>query len=208
MGFTPWLGSASLREWTLTFSSELSLWELEFQWTPEFSENDCKGQNSLNWRIPYIIGKLLESKCLKGAHTTHLNIQNISYGKKKGRESNWQFDYQPLKVRNRPDFFACRWCAKYCWKALNDGYNFVLNFTSIKGLHTKLWAPKVTWVLGQNDIWVHVLCSSTEYTIRGKVVAFPKFGMWWVLWVRVCPWLIRAPKVFQLCTNQLVVWFM
>jgi len=25
------------------------------------------------------------------------------YGKKKGRESNWQFDSQPLKVRNRPN---------------------------------------------------------------------------------------------------------
>jgi hypothetical protein len=46
-----------------------------------------------------------------------------------------------------------------------------------------------------------------EYTIRGKVVASPKSGPWWVLWIRVCPWLVLAPKVLQLCTNQLVVWF-
>jgi hypothetical protein len=30
-----------------------------------------------------------------------------------------------------------------CWKDLDKGYNFYLDLTSIKGLHTKLWAPKV-----------------------------------------------------------------
>jgi len=47
----------------------------------------------------------------------------------------------------------------------------------------------------------------TKYTIRGKVVASPKSGAWWVLWVRICLWLVLAPKMFQLCTNQFVVWF-
>jgi len=32
----------------------------------------------------------------------HLDICRPSYGQKKGRESNWQFDSRPLKVRNRP----------------------------------------------------------------------------------------------------------
>jgi len=31
-------------------------------------------------------------------------------------------------------------------KALNKGYNFALNFTSIGGVHTKLWASKVARV--------------------------------------------------------------
>ncbi len=44
----------------------------------------------------------------------------ISYGEKKGRGSNWQFDFRPLKVGNRPDLFACRWCATYYWKTLNE----------------------------------------------------------------------------------------
>jgi hypothetical protein len=47
----------------------------------------------------------------------------------------------------------------------------------------------------------------TKYNIRGKVVPSPKSGLWWVLWVLVYPWLIHAPKVLRLCTNQLVVWF-
>jgi hypothetical protein len=59
----------------------------------------------------------------------------------------------------------------------------------------------------QNVIWVLVPWPCIQYTIKGKVVASPKFGPWWVLWVRVYPWLVLAPNVFQLCTNQLVVWF-
>jgi hypothetical protein len=49
---------------------------------------------------------------------------------------------------------------------------------------------------------------ATKYTIRGKVVASPKFKLWWILWVWICPWLVLTPKVLQLCINQLVVWFM
>ncbi len=56
-------------------------------------------------------------------------------------------------------------------------------------------------VLGQNDIWVMVPWLGTKYTIRGKVVASPKFRSWWVLWVRVCMWFVPTPKVLQLCIN-------
>ncbi len=45
---------------------------------------------------------------------------------------------QLLKVRNRPNFFACKWRATYHWKDVNEGYNFALDFTSIGGLHTNL----------------------------------------------------------------------
>jgi hypothetical protein len=62
-------------------------------------------------------------------------------------------------------------------------------------------------ISGQNDIWVLASWPSKKNIIRGKVVASPKFAPWWILWVRVYPWLVRAPKVLQLCTNQLIVWF-
>jgi hypothetical protein len=68
------------------------------------------------------------------------------YGQKKGRESNWQFDSRPLKVRNWPDFLGCKWHATYRWKDLDKGYNFVLNLISIRGLHAKLWAAKVAGI--------------------------------------------------------------
>jgi hypothetical protein len=42
--------------------------------------------------------------------------------------------------------FLCRWCATYHWKDLDKGYNFALDFISIGGLHTKLFAFKVVRV--------------------------------------------------------------
>jgi hypothetical protein len=136
----------NVREWTLTFPRGLPLWELKSKWTPKSSESDWKGQNSLDWSIPYIIGRLLERKCLKWVCITHLDIWNTSYGQKKGWKSNWQFDSQPLKVKNRPDFLVCKWHATYRWKVLNKSYNFALNIISIGGLKIKLWAFKVTRV--------------------------------------------------------------
>jgi hypothetical protein len=58
---------------------------------------------------------------------------------------------------------------------------------------------------GKNALWMWASCRGTKYTISGKVMASPKSGLWWVLWVRVCPWLVLASKVFQQCTKQLVV---
>jgi hypothetical protein len=106
---------------------------------------------------------------------------HTSYGQKSDRDSNCQLDSRPLKVTNRLEFFAFKWHETYHWKALDKGYNFALDFTSIGGLHTKLWAPKVAkvlkvGVLGQNDIWVLVLWLSTNYTTKGKVVASPSLG--------------------------------
>jgi len=136
----------SVREWTLTPPKELPLWELESWWTLECSKSDCKDQNPMAQKVLYTIGNLLKRRCLKWARITYLDIWNTSYGQKKGRELNWQFDSRPLKVKNHPDFLACRWCATYCWKALDEGYNFVLDLISIRGLHTKLWGPKVAKV--------------------------------------------------------------
>jgi len=173
------------------------LWELESRWTPEVLEGNCRGQNSMDWKVLYINGKILQCRYLKWACIAHLDLWNTSYGQKKGRESNWQFDSWPLKVRNRPDFRVWRWCATYCWKALDKGYNFALNLISIRGLHAKLWRPKVVGiptlaisdshlgVSGQKAIWMWVSWRGAEYTIKGKVVASPKSGLWWVLCVRV-----------------------
>ncbi len=125
-------------EWTLTLPNELPFWELESQKTFKTLKNDCKGQNLSPWGILYIIGNLLKCRCPKWARMTHLDIYNTSYGQKKGWESNWQFDFWPQKVGNRPDSFACRWRATRHWKALNEGYNFGLDLILIQGLHKKL----------------------------------------------------------------------
>jgi hypothetical protein len=187
-------------EWTFTLPSELPFWELESRWTQKFLESDCRGHNPLDWGVPYIIGNILERRCLKWARMTHLDIWNTSYDQKKGWESNWQFDSRPFKGYNHLAFLEFKWRVTYHWKSFDEGYNFFLNRILIGGLHTKLWDPKVTevptlGVPGQNAIWMWASCRGTKYTIRGKVVSSPKSGPWWVLWVQICLWLILAPKM-------------
>jgi hypothetical protein len=165
------------------------------KWTPKFLEHNCSGQNPSVWRFFYIIKNKLKFKCLKWAHMTHLDIWNTNYDQKKGRE--WR-----LKVGNWPDFLAI-----YHWKALDKGYNFASYLIAIGGLHAKLWAPKVARIpiARQNAIWMCPPWRGVKNTIRGKVMASPKFGSWWVLWIQVCPWFILALKVLKLCINQLIV---
>jgi hypothetical protein len=136
----------SLKEWMHTLPNGLPFWELESQWTSKSSSSDLKGQNSLDWRFPYTIENLLKRRCLKWAHMIHLNTYNISYGPKKGKESKCQFDFWPLKVRNRPKLCVCRRHVRYHWKFFYKRYNFASNFISIKSLHKKFWVSKMVGV--------------------------------------------------------------
>jgi hypothetical protein len=121
----------SVREWALTLPRQLPLWQMESRWTPETSESNCWGQNSMARDILYIIGKLLECRCLKWARLAHLNIWNTSYGQKKGRESNCQFDSRPQRVGNRPLPDVRFGSATRRWKALDESYNFALDCIAI-----------------------------------------------------------------------------
>jgi hypothetical protein len=76
--------------------------KLESSGTPKNSELDCRGQISSHLNVLDVIGKVLKCRCPKWPRMSHLDICNSSYGQKKGRESNWQFDSRPLKVENRP----------------------------------------------------------------------------------------------------------
>ncbi len=121
-------------------------WELESSEIPENSEDNYRGQNTLHWGVFYTVQKVLKCKCPKWPCMSHLDIFSPSYGQKKGRESNWQFDSQPLKVRNRPESDVSRWSATCCWKAFEEGYKFGLDLIPIGGWGEKLWSPKVPGV--------------------------------------------------------------
>jgi len=97
----------------------------------------------------------LKCKCPKWPCMSHLDICNTSYGWKKGRESNWQFDSRPLKVENRPDPAVCRWSATHRWKALREGYKFALDLVPIRGWNEKLWTPKVSGVQTGTILGLH-----------------------------------------------------
>jgi hypothetical protein len=178
--------------------------DLESFGTPECLGFDSKAKNTSHWSILGVIGKVLKRRYRKWPRIDHLDICNPSYGQKKGRESNWQFDSRPLKVGNRPFFDLRIESAIRRWKDLNEGYKFGLDLVAIRFRSQELWAPKVTptgiisgqfrdfnlGVPGKNVIRVQVRRSGTENTIGRMVVAPPESGSWCVLWSKVpvaCP---------------------
>ncbi len=112
--------------------------KLESSGTPENSELDRRGQISLHLSVLGVIGKVLKCRCPKWPRIGHLDICSPSYGQKKGRESNWQFDSRPLKVGNRPAL-DMRWgSAIRSWKAFEEGYKFGSDLVPIEGWGEKL----------------------------------------------------------------------
>jgi hypothetical protein len=114
--------------------------------TPKNLEFEFRGQNTLHWGVLYTIEKVVKCRCPKWPCMIHLDICSTSYGQKKGRGSNWQFDSRPLKVGNQLNPSVCRWSATHCWKALNERYNFGWNLVPIRTRGEKLWTPKVPGV--------------------------------------------------------------
>ncbi len=128
----------------------------------------------------------------------------------------WSFD-NPGRLLS-PHFGSVRLILTLSQIGLRQ-YNFALNLTSIGGLHTKLWASKVTKVpilgfsglpLGSPETKWHLgagpMARHREY-YKGKGGGFPQ--VWVVVnFVRSCLLMVRScTKNVQLCINQLVVWF-
>ncbi len=57
------------------------------------------------------------------------------------------------------------------WKALDEGYNFDLELISIRGLHTKLWAPKVAGVPTLGILGFPLGGSKTKWHLGAGLVA-------------------------------------
>jgi hypothetical protein len=87
----------NVKEWTHTLPSGFPLWELASKKTLESLKSNLNGQNSLDWKFPYAIGKLLRLVCLKLVCMIHLSTYNTSYGRKKVWNSKCQFDLLTIK---------------------------------------------------------------------------------------------------------------
>jgi hypothetical protein len=102
-----------------------------------------QGPKHLALGVLGVIGKVLKRRYRKWPRIGHSDICNPSYGQKKGRESNWQFDSRPLKVGNRPVPDVRSESAARRWKALFEGYNFGSDLVPNGGRGEKLWSSKV-----------------------------------------------------------------
>jgi len=147
-----------------------------------------------------------------GSHCSFGHLKHKLWPKE-GQESNCQFDSRPQKVENRPDLLSCRGRATYRWKALDESYNFALDRITIRGLLAKLWGSKVSGVPfgailglprgspGKNSHLDVASVESCRVYYKGEGGGFPQVRAMVSL---VCPWLILAPSVLQLCTNHFV----
>jgi hypothetical protein len=104
---------------------------------------DSKAQNTSHWGVLGVIGKVLKFRCPKWPRIGHSDICSPSYGQKKGRESNWQFDSRPLKVGNRPVANVRSGSATRRWKDLDVGYKIGSDVVAIQGWGEELWPSKV-----------------------------------------------------------------
>ncbi len=120
--------------------------DLESSGTLECSELNNKGQNTSHWDVLGVIEKVLKRRYRQWPRIDHLNICSPSYGQKKGRESNWQFDSRPLKVGYRPLPDIRFESAIWRWKDLDEGYNFDLDLVAIELCSRELWSFKVSGV--------------------------------------------------------------
>jgi hypothetical protein len=182
---------------------------LESSGTLKNLELDCRSQNTSHWGVLYTFEKFLKCRCRKWPRMNHSDICSTSHGRKKGWESNWQFDSWPLKVGNRPDLGVCRWSATHRWKDIEESYKFDLDFISIGGLNCELWAPKVLGVqigtisrllLGnpgtKNHSDVGAVGKRREYYM-GEGGGFPRVQAVVSQVSKCCPWLVPTPRVIS-----------
>ncbi len=135
----------------------------------------------------------------------------------KRRARSHYFDSRPLKVRNQPLHDVWWQCATWRWNALEESYNFGSNLVPIRTRGEKLWMPKIPGVQTRTISGLHLGSpgkkshlgvaprGAAKNTIRGKVVASPESGPWWVKWVQVSPWLVPTPSACRMTSNQLVL---
>jgi hypothetical protein len=168
--------------------------------------------------------KVLKHRYRKCPRIGNSDICSPSYGQKKGRESNWQFDSRPLKVGNRclPNIRSKR--ATWRWKDLDEGYNFGLDLVAIQVCSRELWRFKVPRVpSGQfRDSIGTPFRESQEFVPLGCRCGGASqsilYGGWW--WHPPspgrgescglkCPWLVPTPKGVPKCelTTRVVCFF-
>jgi hypothetical protein len=194
--------------------------DLESFGTPECLVFDSKAKNTLHLGVFGVVGKVLNSRYRKWPRIGHLDICRPSYGQKKGRESNWQFDSRPLKVRNRPLPDLWIESATRRWKDLDEGYNFDSDLVRSDSTVESYELPKSRdsnrdnfgtisgLQLGSPEKNSHLDVGSAEWCreyYMGEGGGFPRMRAVMSLMCQSARGLSQHPRVSWMWTNPLVV---
>jgi hypothetical protein len=102
-----------------------------------------------------------------GSHDPFEYLKHKLYSQKNNQESNYQFDFRPLKVGNCLDLLLCKWHDTYLLENTRRGLQLclqphfnrrssleVMGFQSCGSPNFGNFETPKLGVMGQNDIWV------------------------------------------------------
>ncbi len=176
---------------------------MESSGTPKCLELDSKAQNTSHWGVLGVIGKVLKRRHRKWPRIGHLDIFRPSYGQKKGRESNWQFDSRPLKVGNRPLLDVRFESATWRWKISTRATTLVQTSSRSNSAVGSYGSSKSR----ESREFVPLGCSP-----HGASQSILYGGWWWhppspgrgESCGPKCPWLVPTPK--GVLESELTTW--
>jgi hypothetical protein len=187
--------------------------DLEFSGTPECLEFDSRCQKTSHWGVLGVIEKVLKCRYRKWPRIGHLDICNPSYGQKKGRESNWQFDSRPLKVGNRPlpDLQVRHGVGKISTRATTLVQTSSRSDSAVRSYEL----PKSrdsNWDNFGTPTWESREKEPFGCSPRGALQRILYGGRWWPpsspgrgeSCVSKCPWLVSTPKGVPECELTLL----
>jgi hypothetical protein len=163
------------------------------------------------WRIPYINEKLLKRRYLKWLHRPLGHLKHKLWPKE-GSRVRLAVWFSTIKSRESTRFPCVQMACNISLESSQRGLQLFF-----RGLHAKLWCPKVARVptlaisglpLGSPRTKSHLdvgLVERCRIYYKGEGDGFPQVRAVVSLMCPCYPWLVLAPKVFQLCINHLVL---
>ncbi len=164
----------------------------------------------MDWLFIYTIRNLLKRGCLNGfAWPIWTSETQVMAKRRVGNQidsltpDHWKVRIGPISLRASGVWHTIEKLSTRDTTLLQTSSQskvYTQSYGAQKSQESQLWEfwDSHLKVPEQNVIWMWALWAlwkGTIYNIRGKVVASPKSGPWWVLWVRICPWLVLTPKM-------------
>jgi hypothetical protein len=132
----------SVREWTLTLPSDSHFGSWSANGLPNVQKAIAGAKTHWIEESFISLKKSWNVDVWNGLHDLFGQLKHRLWPKE-GLRVKLAIWLPTTKSQESPNFLMWRWCATYLWKDLDKGYKFALDLISIRGLHTKLWAPKV-----------------------------------------------------------------
>jgi len=163
---------------------------MESRWTSKISKSNLRGQNSITCSIIYIIGKLLERRCLNGLTLLIWTSETQVIAKRRAGSQTTSLTPDQNKSGIDPIYLATE-------NLRHTIGNLSMRATTLlqTALRSEVYlqnygAPKLRESRWRNfgtptrksqerkTIWMWASWRGPKYTIKGKVVASPKSGLW------------------------------